>query len=88
MPSLDDVLAAYKDCGITATQAINLLTGAPPGGVGLPLQTAQDYVRSTTRDCGTPIAPSEPAPSAVDPGVSMADYNGFWGFLMLYMGMR
>jgi len=88
MPSLDDVLAAYKDCGLTATQAINLLTSAPPSGVGLPLQTAQDYVRSTQRDCGTPLPSSESTESYDDSSVSMPDYNGFWGFLMLYMGMK
>tara|TARA_R100000353_G_scaffold168636_1_gene131277 strand:- start:2684 stop:2950 length:267 start_codon:yes stop_codon:yes gene_type:complete len=88
MPSLDDVLAAYKDCGISAAQAEILLTRQPPNGVGLPVQTARDYIGSTPRDCGTPIAPSRPAPTAVDPGVDMPDYNGFFGFLMLYMGMR
>ena len=88
MPSLDDVLAAYKDCGITAAQAEILLTKEPPTGVGLPVQTARDYIGSTQRDCGTPIAPSEPASTSVDSGVSMPNYNGFFGFLMLYMGMK
>tara|TARA_Y100000015_G_C2375988_1_gene82513 strand:- start:155 stop:424 length:270 start_codon:yes stop_codon:yes gene_type:complete len=86
--TLTEILSAYKDCGITATQAELLLTRAPPAGLGLPVQTARDYIGSTQRDCGTPIPPSQPTPTGIDGGVSMPDYNGFWGFLMLYMGMR
>ena len=92
MPSLDDVLEAYKDCGLTYGQAELMLTRNPPEGVGLPTQTARDYLNSSERNCGDVITPTEPY--VPDTSTSTGSSTGFnlpdniFGFFMLLGGLR
>ena len=93
MPSLDDVLAAYKDCGLSYAQAEMLLTRNPPEGLGLPTQTARDYLNSSGgRNCGDGINPNDPYGTGTP--TSTGSSNGFnlpdnmFGFFMLLAGLR
>ena len=93
MPSLDDVLSAYKDCGISYAQAELLLTRNPPEGVGLPTQTAKDYLNSTGgRNCGEGINPDDPYGTGIPgwrpPGQKFDIPDNLFGFFMLLAGLR
>ena len=89
----DDILAAYKDCGISYTTAYNMLTRRYPDGLSIPMVAAADMLNSTQRDCGTPI-PVSPAPTAPPMGGQAAISgskstipDNFFGYLMLVGGL-
>jgi len=92
MPSLDDILSAYKDCGITYAQAELLLTRPPPTGIGLPTQTARDYLNSTGgRNCGDGINTTDPYGTGISGSLPTGTFDipdNLFGFFMLLAGLR
>ena len=94
--TLDEILEAYKDCGISYAAAMNMITSDPPNGLGYPLQTATDYLNNTERNCGNiPPPPPPPPPNDQDNnmnGVLTQQYpaipDNFYGFLLLLGGLR
>ena len=93
--TLDEILAAYKDCGISYAAAMNMITSTPPNGLGYPTQTAMDYLNNEQRNCG-----SNTLPDPTNPANQVSDSNGaltqqypgipdnFYGFLLLLGGLR
>ena len=91
--TVDDILAAYKDCGISYTTAYNMMTRHYPNGLDIPMVAAADMLNSTHRDCGTPV-PVVPAPMAPPIGGQAAISgskstipDNFFGYLMLVGGL-
>ncbi len=95
MYTLNEILAAYKDCGISYATALNMITSSPPNGLGFPTQTAIDYLNNEQRNCGSvtpiepisnPVSPVYPSDTAVDSGRFQIPDN-FYGFLLLLGGL-
>ena len=97
--TLTEILAAYKDCGITFGQAMTMITANPPRGLGYPWQTATDYLNSTERNCGDPISrPPNGVQNGVQNGAQYVDSKSssafnqipddFFGFLVLLGGLN
>ena len=94
--TLTEILAAYKDCGISYGQAMNMITRNPPNGLGYSWEAAADYLSNTSRNCGTPVPPPPPSPPE-DSGTHQistpnsqypAIPDNFYGFLLLLGGVR
>lgn len=94
--TLTEILSAYKDCGISYQQAMSMITGNPPNGLGYPTQTAMDYLNSTQRNCGNnrpDLDPTRPdaAAAAADDSLNRqypSIPDNFYGFLLLLGGLR
>lgn len=94
--TLTEILAAYKDCGISYAQAMSMITSNPPNGLGYPWQTAADYLNSTERNCGNnrpdldPTRPNNAQASAIpsDKPQYPSIPDNFYGFLLLLGGLR
>ncbi len=94
--TLTEILAAYKDCGITYGQAMSMITNNPPNGLGYPWQTAADYLNSTQRNCGNfkpdPAVPESNGAEASQIFSENYQYrqipDNFYGFLLLLGGLR
>lgn len=94
--TLTEILAAYKDCGITFGQAMTMITANPPRGLGYPWQTATDYLNSTERNCGN-FKPENgsPQPEASEASQIISEKSqypkipdNFFGFLLLVGGLN
>ena len=97
--TLTEILAAYKDCGISYGQAMTMITADPPRGLGYSWETATDYLNSTERNCGDPISrPSNGVENGVQNGAQYVDSqnirkanqipDNFFGFLLLLGGLN